>query len=150
GIYTYAGVIFVWFDIFTNFGLNLFLTREVARDRSRAGRVLFNTSALRLILALVGVPLLLGFLSVRQSQVDRPLTAEALMAIGLLYIGLLPNSLSNGLSALYYAFEKAEIPAAVATVATICKAMFGLAALIMGFGVVGLAGVSILTNCVTL
>ena len=75
GWYFYAGVIFVWFDIFTNFGLNLYLTREVARDRSRAGHIFFNTSAMRIGLALLGVPLLLGFLaSVRRPSRRRSAT----------------------------------------------------------------------------
>jgi len=150
GIYQYAVVIFGWFDIFTNFGLNLFLTRAVARDRGQARRYLFNTSALRLLLAIAGVPLLLGFLGLRQTDTANPLPAEALLAIGLLYVGLLPNSLSTGLSALFYAFERAEIPAAIATVATISKTVFGLLALLGGYGVVGLAAVSIVTNLITL
>ncbi len=150
GLYFYAGVIFIWFDIFTNFGLNLYLTREVSRDRSKAGYLFFNTSALRIGLALIGVPLLLGFLGVRQSTVSPPLDMSAVVAIGLLYIGLLPNSLSTGLTSLYYAFERAEVPAAVATVATICKSVFGLVALLLGWGIIGLAGVSIATNVITL
>ena len=56
----------------------------------------------------------------------------------------------TGLSALYYAFEKAEIPAAITTVATISKAVFGVAALALGYGVIGLAAVSIVTNFITL
>jgi len=150
GLYYYAAFIFGWFDIFTNFGLNLFLTREVSRDRSKAWRLLYNTSLLRLILMVVGVFLLVGFLAARQATITPALEWEAIIAIGLLYIGLLPNSLSTGLSALFYAFEKAEYPAAVATVATICKASFGVAALAMGWGIIGLAGVSIITNLVTL
>jgi O-antigen/teichoic acid export membrane protein len=150
GIYTYVVVIFGWFDIITNFGLNLYLTREVARDRSRAGTLFAHTSALRLLLLVAGVPLLLLFLLFRQSAVQPPLTAEALMAVGLLYIGLLPGTLNTGFAALFYAFERAEIPAVVATLATICKAAFGLAALLLGWGVVGLAAVSILTNVITL
>lgn len=150
GWYFYAGIIFVWFDIFTNFGLNLYLTREVSRDRSRAGHLFFNTSAMRIGLALLGVPLLLGFLFVRQETVTPPINEAALIAILVLYLGLLPNSLSTGLTALYYAFERAEVPAAVATAATICKSVFGLVALIGGFGIIGLAAVSIITNIVTL
>src|SRR5690606_13224621 len=44
GVYNFAVVVFVWFDIFTNFGLDLFLMREVSRDKSRSGFYLFNTS----------------------------------------------------------------------------------------------------------
>jgi O-antigen/teichoic acid export membrane protein len=150
GAYFYAGVIFVWFEIFTNFGLNLYLTREVARDRSRARQLFVNTSAMRLGLALIGVPLMLGFLGLRQSVVSPPLTPETVIAIGLLYIGLVPTSLSTGLTALFYAFERAETPAAITTVSTLCKAVFGLGALLLGWGIIGLAAVSILTNLITL
>ncbi|MFN8447151.1 MAG: flippase [Anaerolineae bacterium] len=150
GWYFYAGIIFVWFDIFTNFGLNLYLTREVARDRSKAAHIFFNTSAMRIGLAVLGVPLLIGFLSARQATATQPINDAALVAIFLLYTGLLPNSLSTGLTSLYYAFERAEVPAAVATAATINKAVFGLLALLAGWGIIGLAAVSILTNILTL
>jgi len=150
GIYYYAVVIFGWFDILTNFGLNTLLTREVARNRSAAGRYLFNSTALRLALAALGVPLLLGFLAVRQATVSPALEGQAIAAIVLLYIGLLPGSISTGLTALFYAFEKAEYPAAITTVSTIVKVTLGLGTLLLGWGVVGLAGGAVITNVVTL
>ncbi len=150
GIYYYAIVIFGWFDILTNFGLNTLLTREVARDRSAAARYLFNSTALRLALSALGVPLLLGFLAVRQATVSPALEGQAIAAIVLLYLGLLPNSISTGLTALFYAFEKAEYPAAITTVSTIVKVTLGLGTLLLGWGVVGLAGGAVITNLVTL
>lgn len=150
GFYYYAIVVFVWFDILTNFGLDVFLIREVSRQRERAGHYLLNTSVMRLSLMLACVPLLLGFLLVRQSIIAPPLTGEALLAIGLLYIGLAPGSLNKGLTSLFYAFEKAEYPAAVTTVTTINKAIFGLGVLLLGYGIVGLAAVSIGVNIITL
>jgi O-antigen/teichoic acid export membrane protein len=150
GLYYYAIVLFGWFDIFTNFGLNLYVMREVARERAQALRLFINTSALRLLLSLLGIPLLLLFLAVRQTDTTNPLPDIATLAITLLYIGLIPSSLSTGLTALYYAFERAEIPAAVTTISTICKVLFGLAVLLAGWGIVGLAAASILTNLITL
>lgn len=153
GTYYYAVVIFGWFDTITNFGLNLWLTREVSRDRGAARHILFNSSLLRLALAAAGVPILIGFLAIRgatASPAEAESVGKAALAIILLYVGLAPNSISYGLTALFYAFEKAEIPAAVSTLAAILKALFGLAALILGFGVAGLAGVSILLNLITL
>src|SRR5690606_37759204 len=79
-----------------------------------------------------------------------PLDPATITAIFLLYIGLIPNNISTGLTSLYYAFERAETPAAVTTVATICKTVFGLVALLLGWGSIGLAAVSILTNLITL
>ena len=48
GIYNFAIVLFVAFDIFTNFGLDLLLIREVAQEPKRAGRYLYNSSFFRL------------------------------------------------------------------------------------------------------
>ncbi len=150
GIYYYAIVVFVWFDIFTNFGLDVFLIREASREREQAGYYFLNTTYLRLFLMVACIPLLLGFLLVRQSTIEPQLNQEALLAIGLLYIGLAPGSISKGLTSLFYAFEKAEYPAAVTTITTINKAVFGLMALLLGYGIVGLAAVSIGINFVTL
>jgi O-antigen/teichoic acid export membrane protein len=150
GLYQYAIVIFVWFDIFTNFGLNTFLTREVSRDRSRAGHYFFNTSIMRLVLIVIGVLPLVVFIGARQSLVAPPLNPEGLLALGLLYVGLLPNSLSTGMTAVFYAFERAEYPSAVSTIATINKVICGVAVLVLGYGIIGLAAVSIFTNFITL
>jgi hypothetical protein len=59
GKYYFAIVIVSWFEIFTNFGLNTLLTREVAKDRSQANRYLSNTTILRLFLFAVATPALL-------------------------------------------------------------------------------------------
>lgn len=150
GTYYYLVVIFEWFDIFTNFGLDLFLVREVARDKSRAGHYIFNVSLLRLLLCGVGVPLLMGFLFIRQSVIMPQLDAEALLTVGLLYVGLFPASLSKGMTSLFYAFEQAEKPAAIATITSINKAVFQVIALLLGYGIVGLAVVSIFNNVITL
>lgn len=150
GIYYYAIVIFGWFDILTNFGLNTLLTRDVARDPSKARHYLLNTTLLRLILAGVGVGALAIFLFIRNTAIQPALDTTAITAILLLYVGLLPNSISTGLTALFYAFEKAEYPAALATVTTLIKVTLGLGALLLGWGVIGLAGVSIITNFITM
>ena len=150
GIYYYAIIVFVWFDIFTNFGLDVFLTREVSRDRAQGGRLLLNTTVFRLLLSVGGFGLLLAFIFARQNLVAQPFDTRGVMALVLLYIGLVPGSLSKGITSLYYAHERAEYPAAVSTVTTISKAVLGLIVLLAGFGIIGLAAVSIVNNFVTL
>lgn len=149
GVYNFAVVVFVWFDIFTNFGLDLFLMREVSKDKARSGFYLFNTSFLRFFLSIVGLGLLLVFLVVWQNTVE-PLPQAGLIALVLLYIGLFPASLNKGMTSLYYAHEQAEKPAAIATITTINKAIFGVIVLLLGWGIVGLAAVSIVNNFITL
>jgi O-antigen/teichoic acid export membrane protein len=149
GVYNFAVVIFVWFDIFTNFGLDLFLIREVSREKTRSGFYLFNTSFLRFVLSVLGFGLLIIFLLIWQNTVE-PLPNEGLIALVLLYVGLFPASLSKGMTSLYYAHEQAEKPAAIATITTINKAIFGVIILLLGWGIVGLASISIFNNFVTL
>ncbi len=162
GKYYYAIVIFGWFDIITNYGLNALLIRDVARDRDHANRYLANTTVLRLALGLVAIPALAALLLLRQVlppvvlpfglgafQPDR-LSPEILWAIGLLVLAAVPGTVATGLSALFTAYEKAEYPAAVATFTTLVKVSLGTIALVLGLGFVGLAGISIIVNVVTL
>ncbi|MBI4769333.1 MAG: polysaccharide biosynthesis C-terminal domain-containing protein [Chloroflexi bacterium] len=149
GKYAFAIVIFGWFEIVTNYGLNTLLTRDVSRDRGHANRYLINTTILRLLLGLVVIPGLALLLGTRQ-LLPNPLTADTLWAIALLVLAQAPATVSTGLTALFYVYEKAEYPAAVATITTILKVTIGAAVLILGWGFVGLGGTSILVNVITL
>ncbi len=150
GIYNFAIVLFVAFDIFTNFGLDLFLIREASQQRARAGYYLFNTSFFRLLLSFAGAPVLAAVMLLWQRSGLEAISSDGLLAIGLLYIGLFPASLSKGMTALFYANEQAERPAAIATITTMVKAVFGVIALLLGYGIVGLAAISIFNNVLTL
>ncbi|MEO1288704.1 MAG: oligosaccharide flippase family protein, partial [Chloroflexota bacterium] len=75
GVYNFAIVVFVWFDIFTNFGLDLFLMREVSKSKDRSGFYLFNTSFFRFLLSIIGLGLLGAFLLIWQN-VMTPLPQE--------------------------------------------------------------------------
>lgn len=155
GSYYFAIVVFGWFEIITNYGLNTLLTRDVSRDREHANRYLINTTVLRLVLGVVAIPALALFLTARQTVAwgafqPEPLPTSTLTAIMLLVIAQFPASFSTGLAALFYAYEKAEYPAAVATVSTLLKVSLGTVVLVLGTGFVGLAGVSIAVNVATL
>ena len=147
GKYVFAVTIWILLDIFTTFGLNILLQREVAKDRALGNRYLANTTILRLILIVAAVPLLAVFIGAR--QLIRPLASDTIAAIVLLALGLLPGSLANGLTAVFNAFEKMEYPAAVTTVTTVLKVVLGTLALLLGWGFVGLAGLSIVINLIT-
>ncbi len=162
GKYYYAVVIFGWFEIITNYGLNALLMRDVARDRAHANRYLVNTTILRLALGVVVIPGLAALLALRQTlpsfvlpfglgafHPDR-LTADTLWAIALLVLAQAPATVSTGLSALFYAYEKAEYPAAVATLTTLVTVSLGTIVLVLGWGFVGLAATSIVVNVITL
>jgi O-antigen/teichoic acid export membrane protein len=162
GKYYFAIVVFGWFEIVTNYGLDTLLMRDVARDRDHASRYLVNTTLLRLALGLVAIPALALLLLLRQTlpslvlpfglgafHPDR-LGDDTLWAIALLVLAQAPATVAMGLAGLFRAFEKAEYPAAVATVATLVRVSLGTIVLVLGFGFVGLAGTSLVVNVVTL
>jgi O-antigen/teichoic acid export membrane protein len=148
GYYYFAVVIVGWFEILMNFGLNTFLTREISRDRANAHTYLAQTSRLRLLLALGVAPLLI--LVVVLWRVFGGLSVEAEIAIALLAISQIPSSLATGLSALFFAYERAEVPAALTIVSALLKAAIGTVLLLLGWGVVGLGITSIVVNLITL
>jgi O-antigen/teichoic acid export membrane protein len=63
---------------------------------------------------------------------------------------LVPANVAAALTAVFQANERMEHPAAITVVSTLVKAALGTAALLLGWGIVGLGGVSIVTNLVTL
>jgi O-antigen/teichoic acid export membrane protein len=153
GELTLAISVFVWFDIITNFGLNTYLTREVSRHRDQTRRYLINTTAIRIGLGIAALPLLGAYIGLRQTVFagfDGPASSQMISSMLLLYIGLLPNSVSTGLSALFYAYEKAEYPAVTTSISTLLKATLQVIVLVSGLGIIGLAGTSIIVNIITL
>jgi O-antigen/teichoic acid export membrane protein len=149
GRYVWAAQVYFWFDTIANFGLDMYVMREVPRDRTRARLILVNTTVLRLLLLLGIAPAVWVFLEGWQT-LTAPLEAETVWTLVLLCVGLLPFTLANSLTALFRAYEKHEFPAAVQTATAIIKVMLGALALIGGLGIVGLAGTVILTNVATL
>jgi O-antigen/teichoic acid export membrane protein len=150
GRYYFAVVIFAWFDVFTSFGLQTLLTREVARDRTQANRYLLNTTLLRVGLGIAGIPVLAGFIAVFQMVSASKLTTDTIITIALLYAGLLPSSLAVGLTGLFYAYEKAEYPAAITVVTVLIKIAIGVPVLVLTQSIIGLAATSIVVNAITL
>lgn len=137
------------FEIIANYGLNIMLMREVSQDRSRAGTFLFNSSLLRLGIALVAsLPIFIYIWATSGSP--NPLSQAEIVAIVFMMVGMVLSGLTLGISGMFYVHEQAEVPAAMSTVTTILKVGFGVAALSLGYSFVGLAAVSILVNLITL
>lgn len=149
GNFYYAVAVIGFAEIFTNFGLNLLTTREVARDPDRASWYLSSTTTVRLLLWLAMVPLLAGYLALERAT-GAPVGGETALAVALLAVSLVPGSLNTALSSVFQGLERMMVPAGVSIVATLAKVSLGALVLLAGFGFVGLAAVSIVTNLVTL
>jgi len=137
------------FEIVANYGLNILLIRDVSQDRSLAGRFLLNSSVLRIFTALIGALPIAAYMFVA-SQGTNPLSSAETTAIIFMMIGMVLSGMALGVSGLFYVYEEAEVPAAMSTVTTILKVGLGVVVLLAGYSFVGLAGVSIVVNLITL
>lgn len=147
GSYTFAISFIGYFEILNIFGLGTLLTREVAKDRGQANRYLNNTMVLRVMLWLAALPLIgLGILLYTRFG---GLTPDTATAIVLFALGLFFGNVANALSAVFNAYEKMEYPAIISTVTTVFKVSLGAGVLLLGWGFVGLAGVSVIGNLLT-
>ena len=138
-----------FFEILSNFGLDLLLIREVSQDKQRANHYLFNTTLLRLGAAVVA-SLPVGLFVASTQLGANPLSTGEVAAIGFIMLGMLFSGMSKGVTGLFYVHEEAETPAAMTTATTILKVGLGVIVLLLGYGFVGLAANSILVNVVTL
>ncbi|HXF70613.1 MAG TPA: oligosaccharide flippase family protein [Thermoflexus sp.] len=148
GKYYFAIVLVSWYEILSNFGLNVWLTREGAKHPEAVNRYFVNSSAMRLILLAAWMPLLLAVTGVWMGAFG--LTGDTALAILLLALAQVPASLATGVTALFYIYEKAEVPAALTVVTVLLKVSFGVPILLMGGGFVGLAASSVAVNLITL
>jgi O-antigen/teichoic acid export membrane protein len=149
GSYTFAVAFFTFFEILVRFGFGTLLTREVAKDRAQANRYLGNTLVLRTGLWLVSLPVMTVVLALYMRYGG--VTTETATAIGLLAVALWFSVVSDSLTSVFFAYEKMEHPAALSTMTTVLRVLLGALVLLppLSWGIVGLAGVAIVTNIFT-
>ena len=147
GRYTFAVAFIGYFDILVRFGLGTLLTREVSRDRGQANKYLSIVTILRGLLWLTSLPLMAIVLLLYAWVGD--MTPDIVAAVACFAVGLFFSNLADGFSAVFYAYEKMEYPAAIATVTALTRVSLGVLTLLLGWGIVGLAGVSVVANVVS-
>ena len=77
------------------------------------------------------------------------MTPDIVAAIAFFAVGLVFSNLADGFSAVFYAYEKMEYPAAISTVTTVTRVSLGALVLLMGWGFVGLAAMSVVANIIS-
>ena len=148
--YFLAATIFMYASTVADWGLNTLLTREAARAVGDAKGMasLFNrTLTLR---AALGVVLFLPvglYLAVYGTLFH--LSAQGVWATLLLTACLLPSALSGSVTALLYAHERMALPSAIGLLTSALNVVLGVGALLVGWGIAGLAGAALAATLVT-
>lgn len=147
GRYQFAINFIGYFETVILFGLGALLTREISKHRDQANRYVSNSVVLRLLVWLATVPILGGviYIYVRFSG----LTSDTVWAVAFFFLALIPSLFADSLTAVFYANEKMEYPAAITSVTTVLRVALGTLVLLLGYGFVGLAATSLLVNLCT-
>ncbi len=148
GKYAFVVTMYGFFEIVSRYGLGTLLTRDVAADKNQSSRYLTNVLGLRTILWAVSLPVLAlvtgGF------RLFGGISLPEVQAIAIFAVAMLFANWADGLSSLFYAFEKMEYPAGLSSASALLKVTLGALVLLLGWGFVGLAWVSLLMNIVQL
>jgi O-antigen/teichoic acid export membrane protein len=147
GAYAFLVVFTTYLDTLVDFGLNALVARDVSRNPRLAHAVQRSVHFIRAGLWLSGLPLVLLVYGPLRGTAN--LSPEAAAAGWVFYIALLPTVVSKTASGLLWAAERLDLTAAVSILATLVKTAAGAIVLFLGFGLVGLALASLLTNLVT-
>ncbi len=164
GKYYFVVSLYGFFEIVSRYGLGTLLTRDVAEDKNRSSRYLTNVLVLRTLLWLAVLPVLalvtlfyrslgsfeinvLGLHLFGGGSVDvQPIGVQEVQAIALLALAMLFANYADAFSSMFYAFEKMEYPAGLTNAVSLLKVSLGALVLLLGWGFVGLAGVSLVVN----
>jgi O-antigen/teichoic acid export membrane protein len=155
GQYYFVVAIYGFFEIISRYGLGTLLTRDVAADKNQSSRYLTNVVAVRTLLWALCMPLMalvvLGYRLLGRivpgAETIGPQEIEALILLGM---AMLFANYADALSSLFFAFEKMEYPAGLTNAVALIKVSLGALVLLLGWGFVGLAGVSLVVNILQL
>ena len=157
GEYAFVVAVYGIFEIISRYGLGTLLTRDVSADKNQSSRYLTNVIALRTLLWLISLPLLglviwlyhsvdtLSFLGWYGGELT-PIGTQEVQALLIFAASMLFANWADALSSTFMAFEKMEYPAGLANAVALLKVTLGALVLLLGWGYVGLAAVSLVMN----
>lgn len=135
-------------------GLNIFLTREVARDPAAAASSFGTSLALRLGFAVLVLPASLlvvgGYNAAYAARlIPDGIDREGLLLMVVLGATVLPSAISGAVTALFLASERPIVPAVVGLLINIISALLKVGALVLGLGILGVAGAALIATCIS-
>ena len=143
GKYSFALAFAGLFAILSNIGLQIVVTRDVARDRSQAGRYLGNVALIELILLIITFFLMLITINLMNYPND---TKLIVYIIGIAV--LLDGTFIMLFKSIFRAFEKMEYEALVTILEKSIFVCLGFFTLFYGYGLIGLVLAYLLANIV--
>jgi len=128
GAFGLASTLMYFVLILSDFGVNTYVIREVAKNRKQAKQYCSNAFFLKLILLLVAIPLLLLYLSFAGYNAETNLAILIFAFYGII------SSFVQLATGIFRAFERMEFETIVLIVEKVITTGLGILVLAMGFG----------------
>src|SRR4029079_16696680 len=116
-------------------------------EKARIAALFEQTLALRVVISLALFAPVMAVVAVYLTFFN--LSAAGAWAALLLTLSLLPGAFSGSVTSLLYAYERMSLPAAVGVATSAANVGLGGAALLLGWGVVGLAMAALVSTVLT-
>ncbi len=145
GNYEFAAlVVTLYLGTISEWGLGVLLTREVARDRAALRNSFGTALLLRIALSVLSIPIAGSIVAAydwmyAQGTIVNTISSEGALLIGILVLTLVPSAVGSSVTSVYFATERPIIPALANLVNNVLSAALRFGALVLGFGVVGVA-----------
>lgn len=144
GQYAIAVVVWLYIKTFSDFGLALLATREVARDPAEAGKVIGETTIFRwVVLVVTAIPVAVYLTA---SLTLDTLAVPSALAIIILYLSIVPSSYGESVNAAMNGLERMEIAAAINVFVSFARAPLAVALGASSLGVPGVALAALITS----
>ena len=144
GKYSFAFAFSSFFLIFVDLGLNTLIVRDVARDKTQAGKYLGNILIIKSVLAIMVFGLIVSTITLMNYPSD---TAMVAYIVG---FSLIIGSMSGSFHSIFNAYERMEYSAMVTTVERMIFVSLGFAVLFSGYGLLPLVSMFLLANFIGL
>ncbi|MBM7845787.1 oligosaccharide flippase family protein [Herpetosiphon giganteus] len=145
GAYDFAAIIVVsYFGTIADWGLTVLATHEIVRQPSQAPQTFRTTLWLRLRFAVLALPIAIIFVLIYNGLAEAKITAvgltrEQITVVAILMLTLFPAAISASVTAWLQGHERLVAAAVVNLLTNIGSAAFRLIALVLGFGIIGIA-----------
>ncbi len=144
GKYSFAFAFSSFFLIFADMGLSTLIVRDVARDKTKAGKYLGNILIIKSVLAVIVFVSMVSAITLMHYPFD---TAVTVYIVGFSFI---LGSMAGSFQAIFSAYEQMEYIAVISIVGRLVFFGAGLAALFSGYGLIPLVLMFLISNIISL
>jgi len=144
GLYSFVVSYLLIFQSIATLGFSYLIPREVAKCRADANKYLVNGGLIELFSAVLFLFVMFAIAAALRYPTD------TLLAVAITGLALLPSTLNSTFEAIYVSFERAEFIALVNVGENLFKVVFSLLLLILGYGLLPVFGVIVLSRVLAL